>query len=204
MRQFTRADIDRLEPRSRANLINSVTGFKPANLIGTISAGGATNVTIFTSVVHLGANPPLLGMIMRPVGEVPRHTYENIRETGVFTVCHVGEDFCENAHRTSAKFPRGVSEFAECGLTEEYVDGFAAPFVKESAVAIGLKFLGEIPIEFNGTIMIIGEILHLRVSADALLDDGGVALEKLGGVCVSGLDTYHRTEKIAKFSYARP
>lgn len=204
MRHFSRAEIDRLETRSRANLVNSITGFKPANLVGTISARGETNLAIFTSVVHLGANPPLLGVIMRPVGEVPRHTYENIRETGVFTICHVGEAFAAKAHRTSAKFPRGVSEFAQCGLTEEFIDGFTAPFVKESAVAIGLKFVQEIPIEANGTILIIGEIVHLRVPAEALLDDGAVALEMLGGVCVSGLDTYHRTEKIAKFAYARP
>lgn len=203
MKHFTRAAIDELEKRTRANLINSVTGFKPANLVATIAADGLTNLAIFTSVVHLGANPPLLGMILRPPGDIPRHTYENIRATGVYTINHVGEAFVEAAHRTSAKFPRGVSEFEKCGLTEEFVEDFAAPFVKESAVKIGLKFVQEIPIEMNGTILIIGEIVQLMVPEAAILEDGSVALETLGGVCVSALDTYYRTEKIAKFPYAR-
>ena len=53
---MTNQDIDKLERYYRANLINSVTGYKPANLIGTINDEGITNVAIFSSVVHLGSN----------------------------------------------------------------------------------------------------------------------------------------------------
>lgn len=200
----TSESIASMKSRSRANLINSVTGFKPANLVGTASANGATNLAIFTSVVHLGANPPLIGLVMRPVGEVPRHTYENIHETGVYTINHVAADFAEKAHFTSAKFQRDESEFEKCGLTSEFVDGFAAPFVKESPVKLGLKFVQEIPIELNGTIFMIGEIVHLMVPDDAMTDDGSVDLDLVGGVCVAGLDTYFKTGKLAKYPYARP
>ena len=50
----------------RLNLINSVTGYKPANLIGTKSRGGISNLAIFSSVVHLGSKPPLIGIVTRP------------------------------------------------------------------------------------------------------------------------------------------
>jgi flavin reductase (DIM6/NTAB) family NADH-FMN oxidoreductase RutF len=132
--------------KSMANLINAVTGIKSANLIGTISNAGEKNLAIFSSVIHLGSNPPLIGFIVRPSGEVPRHTYENIRENGFYTINHVHREFIEQAHYTSAKFDRAVSEFEACRLTEEYVGDFPAPFVKESRLKLGMQLEQELPI----------------------------------------------------------
>jgi flavin reductase (DIM6/NTAB) family NADH-FMN oxidoreductase RutF len=204
MKHFTSEDFGKLEKIERANLINSVSGYKSANLIGTISASKQTNLAIFSSVIHIGANPPLIGLIMRPIGEVPRHTYENIKETGVYTINHVHRSFVEKAHFTSAKFDREISEFAACKLSEEYLQSFAAPFVKESKIKIGLKFAGEIPIKLNKTILIIGEIEHLILPENALLENGNVNLNAVEDVCISSLDTYHEVKEIAQFPFARP
>ena len=65
--QYTKEDIAALDRISRLKIINSVTGVKPANLIGTINKRGITNLAVFSSVVHLGSNPALLGLISRPV-----------------------------------------------------------------------------------------------------------------------------------------
>ncbi len=204
MKHFTKTDINELTQRKRANLINSVIGYKPANLIGTISAAKRTNLAIFSSVVHIGANPPLLGFIMRPAGGVERHTYENIIETGVYTINHVHESFVEKAHYTSAKFDREVSEFTVCKLTEEYLEHFAAPFVRESKIKIGLKFAEEIPIRLNDTILIIGEIEHLILPENSLPETGNVDLNIVEDICISGLDTYHQVRKLETFPYAKP
>lgn len=204
MKHLTGKDLGELEKFKRANLINSVSGYKPANLIGTIARNKKTNLAIFSSVVHLGANPPLVGFIQRPVGDVARHTYENIRETGVYTINHVHADFVERAHYTSAKFDRDVSEFAACGLTEEFSGDFAAPFVAESRIKFGLRFVEEIPIKINGTILIVGEIEHLFLPDDALHEDGNIDLNAVGDVCISGLENYHKARQIAHFPFARP
>ena len=65
--------------------INSLSGYKSANLVGTADHQGRHNLAIVSSVVHLGAQPPLVGMIMRP-DVVERHTLANIRETGWYTL----------------------------------------------------------------------------------------------------------------------
>ena len=52
---LTDADIQKLDRIQRLNIINSVTGIKPANLIGTISNADEPNLAIFSSVVHLGS-----------------------------------------------------------------------------------------------------------------------------------------------------
>lgn len=203
MKRFTNQDIYGLEPRFRVNLINSVTGYKPANLIGTISVDGITNLAVFSSIVHLGSAPPLIGFIVRPAGEVARHTYENIKQNGVCTINHVHEQFIAKAHWTSAKFPRNESEFEKCGLTAEFIEGFAAPFVRESKIKIGLKVVEEIPISLNKTILVVGEIQHIILPDNSLLENGHVDLNGVKDVSISGLDTYHRVEKIETFQYAK-
>ncbi|CAD7816239.1 hypothetical protein CHRY9390_03129 [Chryseobacterium aquaeductus] len=78
---FTNQQIADLEERKRTAMINSLSGFKSLNLIGTINKIGQTNLAIFNSVMHIGANPALMGFICRP-DSVERDTLENIKQTG--------------------------------------------------------------------------------------------------------------------------
>lgn len=196
-------DIDKLDRIRRLNIINSVTGIKPGNLIGTISDDGHTNLAIFSSVVHLGSNPALLGFVIRPYGEVRRHTYENIMENGYYTINHIHAAFIERAHYTSAKFDEQESEFEYCNLTEEYLPGFRAPFVAESRLKMGMKFLQKIPIEANGTELVIGQIQHLIVPDEVIDDKGYVDLAGLNTVGIGGLNSYYQLQQIGQFPYAR-
>ena len=97
---------------------------------------------------------------MRPVS-VERHTYYNIKETGFFTINQIHKDIFKQAHQTSARYDKDVSEFDACGLTPEFTEIVKAPYVKESKIKIGLKFLEEHEIKSNGTIFIVGEIIEL-------------------------------------------
>ncbi|GAA4356108.1 flavin reductase family protein [Kangiella marina] len=171
------SDIQQLERKYRLNLINSITGVKPANLIGTINSDGLSNLAIFSSVVHLGSDPALVGFITRPTDEVPRNTYDNILENSFFTVNHVPASHIKNAHYTSTKFPSNVSEFEKCGFTEEYIDGFKAPYVKEATIKFGVKFCQQLPIELNETRLMIGQIQHIIAPDDAVNDKGYLDLE---------------------------
>ncbi|NWG28306.1 MAG: flavin reductase family protein [Ignavibacteriaceae bacterium] len=192
-----------LEKPYRTNFVNSLSGFKSANLIGTISKEGKTNLAIFSSVIHVGANPPVIGFLMRPVS-VERHTYTNIKETNYFTINHINKDIFKNAHQTSARYEKDVSEFDACGLTSEFTEIVKAPYVKESKIKIGCRFVEELEIKFNGTIFIVGEILEVMLPDDAVGGDGFVDIEKAGTIAISGLDSYHETKRIAKLSYAKP
>ncbi len=203
MKYFSANKISGLESRFRSNLINNISGYKSVNLIGTKSLSGNTNLAIFSSVVHLGANPPLLGFIMRPE-TVERHTLENIRETKCYTINHVHAEFLVNAHKTSAKYAKETSEFKACDLTPLYHKHFFAPFVKESKVQIGLQYLNEHLIKENNTILIIGQVEHIYLSEKIIKSTGDLDLNKVGDVCVSGLNTYHSVSELVQYPYARP
>jgi len=195
-------EIERLERTYKLNLINSISGIKPANLIGTRSSSDMDNVAIFSSVVHLGSSPAQLAFIMRPQSEIPRDTYPNILETGFYTINHVSESFIEKAHYTSAKLERGESEFDRMKLEKEFIGGFHAPFVKDSPVKIGMKHMESIPLP-NGCIFVIGSVEMLVLPDHSINDMGQVNLQGYSGVGISGLNTYYGLNKLDSFPYVR-
>jgi flavin reductase (DIM6/NTAB) family NADH-FMN oxidoreductase RutF len=196
-------DIAGFEKQVRTNLINGLSGYKSAHLIGTQDKLGASNLAIFSSVVHIGANPPLMGFIQRPAS-VERHTYENIKETGVFTINHVPLEWYKQAHQTSARYAKSQSEFEVCGFTTYYSPDHLAPYVKESPVKIGLELKEEINITSNDTILIVGEIKELFLDPSFILENGTIDLGVARTILVHGLETYYKAEKIGSLPYAKP
>ncbi len=196
-------DLMAMDKRLRANLVNSAGGFKSVCLVGTIDKKGQTNLAVFNSIVHIGASPPLIAFIVRP-DSVDRHTLSNILENGCYTINHLNEAIYRKGHQTSARYPREISEFDAVGLTADYKNDFAAPYVKESVVKLGIEFKERIDIVINGTILIIGEIKHLYFPKDCFCNDAFLDLEKAKTITCSGLDSYHKTERLERLSYAKP
>jgi len=195
---------EQMDQRVRATFINCLSGFKSANLIGTYSnKHQTTNLSIISSAFHLGANPALMGFIVRP-HSTDRHTLEYILETKEFTLNHVNESIMIQSHQTSARYERHQSEFEMTGLTPHYHNDLKAPFVLESNIRIYLELREHHHLSINKTEMIIGEITHIFVPEDSLLNDGSLNLERAGTICLSGLDRYHGTKQIARLSYAKP
>lgn len=200
---FDRSDIEQFGQRYRATFINSLTGFKSANLIGTVSSKGQENLAIFSQVFHLGAHPPLIGMIVRP-HSTARHTLENILETGHYTLNHLNERIFKQAHQTSARYHQEVSEFEATGLTPFYHESFSAPFVEESCIRLGMQLQDHQTLKVNNTVLVIGSIEHIYLENQAIIqEDGFVNLEQAGSLTTSGLDSYHITKRLARLAYAK-
>jgi flavin reductase (DIM6/NTAB) family NADH-FMN oxidoreductase RutF len=199
---YTKENIYQLEKEYRTNLINGISGGKPACLIGTKNSSGTNNLAIFSNIIHIGANPALIGILFRPITD-RNHTYQNIKTNQYFTLNHIESSFIEKAHFTSAAFPGGISEFDTCQLSPEFLEGFEAPFVKESHVKIGLKFIEEQFIKANNTILVIGQVEHIFIPNEGLDDEGNVLFEKLNGVSIGGLNTYYKLSEIGQFPYAK-
>ena len=203
MHHFQSHDLDEMDKIYRLNLINSITGYKSAHLIGTQSSEGLENLAIFSSVVHLGSNPPLLGFILRPT-TVPRHTYSNFKSTGILTLNAVNAEQIADAHHTSAKYPEDISEFDQTALKVERRKEWNAPFVKNAPIQLGCRYLNEYHIKENDTLMIVSKIEHIYLANELLQEDGWVQLEKGNVVSINGLDGYTLPKLLERFPYARP
>jgi flavin reductase (DIM6/NTAB) family NADH-FMN oxidoreductase RutF len=203
IKAFNASDIENMPQRVRANFINSLSGFKSGNLIGTTDKHGIDNLAVVSSVFHVGAHPPLLGMIMRP-HTVPRDTLQNIKDSGEYTINHICTDLVEKAHHTSARFDSDVSEFEQLGLSPQMSEQVKAPYVLEAQIKLGMQVQDIQVLAINQTELVIGQVVEVILNETWVSQDGYVDIESAQSVAVSGLDSYHTTSRLGRFSYAKP
>jgi len=202
-RAFTAGDWSKWDRFYRANFLNSLSGFKSASLIGSISENGVPNLAIFSNIVHLGADPALIGFVNRPLAAAP-DTITNIRATGFYTINHIHETFYQQAHQTSAKYPAEVNEFEAVGLTEQYRPGIQPPFVQESKIQYLLSLKEVIPIQWNHTFFVIGAVEQVFLDESFIRNDGFIDLHIAESVVSSGLDAYYKVAPLDRLAYAKP
>lgn len=196
-------DIEAMDRDQRRNFVNTLSGIKNVQLLGTQSAEGIDNLGLFNSVVHIGAAPACLGFIMRTL-TVERHTYNNLKKTGYFTLNQVHQGILEQAHQASAKYPSGVSEFEAVGLQVQRTSNVQAPYVKEAKIKIGLAFHEEHYIQINHSWLVVGRIVEVLLPDGSIGPTGHVDTAAWDGIGVSGLDTYYNLEQKQQLPYARP
>jgi flavin reductase (DIM6/NTAB) family NADH-FMN oxidoreductase RutF len=117
-----------------------------------------------------------------------------------FTLNVVTAEIAAAAHQTSARYASEVSEFQACHLTEEYVDGFFAPAVKESPLQIGLSLFQVVPMEINDTKLVIAKVEWIRLQKELILEDGNLDFSSIQAMNVLGLENYYQ----ATFDSHRP
>ncbi len=213
--QLNQQEIQGLDKEFRRAFINSLAGFRQAVLVGSLSAQGQSNLAIFNSLIHLGANPALFGLINRP-DSVQRDTLQNIESQGVYTLNFVAGADYQKAHQTSARYPLGVSEFEQVGFEEQYrpsleapfepqsTTTFPAPFVAGAMVQIGMKFEERVELKINGTVLLIGSIQSVYIDDALVAVDGFVNLSEAGVLVSQGLDAYFTTSPLGRLPYAKP
>ena len=192
-----------MNSRTRAAFVNSLSGFKSANLVGTVDGDGRTNLAIMSSTVHLGSSPPLLALVIRPGGD-ERHSLENILSTGFYSINHVTASIVESAHQSAARYDRDISEFEATGLTPLWRNDFTAPLVAEAGIKLGLVLREHQELSINGTHLVIGEVVLAEIPPGSLREDGAVDLVCAGSMALSGLDTYYQPVAFKRMAYAKP
>lgn len=199
---FTERDWEVREGRFWTNFFNTLSGFRSSVLIGTTDGNSQHNLGIFNSLVHLGANPPLMGFVLRPT-TVKRDTYNNILATRHYTINHISESMIDAAHQTSASYEASESEFEAAGLTPELNQTKRAPFVVESPVSFLMEYQEEHAV-MNGTRLIVGAIKEVHLKDDFIEEDGSLKMAEQELIVTSGLYHYHGVSFIKKKLYARP
>lgn len=201
MRHIHPNDLSEHERLYKVSFFNTLSGIRTPFMVGT--QGEVANIGLFNSIVHIGANPPMLGMVFRPA-TVPRHTLENILDNHWYTLNSVSEPMIEKAHQTSAKYARHESEFEAVGWKPHYEADIPAPFVAESPLRIALTFVEKHHIAANDTIFLVGEVKHIWIDEQAIDASGEILHDELQTALVSGLDAYYSRKKVGNQPYARP
>lgn len=93
----------------------------------------------------------------------------NIRETGVFCVNVVGEDWLGRMSETSAVVARGVDEFALAGVEKAACETIPCPRVAGVPAALECRVVREVPLLGAGNAMVLGEVTGVHLRDDCLV-----------------------------------
>lgn len=194
-------DLRNLDKHYRIRFFNMLSGARTPFLLGSTNKSSVNNLAIFNSIVHIGANPPLLGFLMRPLS-VERHSYQNIIDSGYYTLNSIPLDMIGAAHKTAGKFPAEVSEFDACGIEPELIDNFPAPFVKYAPVKLAMKFEEELLVKSNNTRLIVGAVQDIYIDASYVETDGHLKLDTMNNALIAGLETYYSIVQEKRIKYS--
>lgn len=93
----------------------------------------------------------------------------NIRETGVFCVNIVGEDWLQRMSDTSAVVGRDVDEFGLAGVPKVACATIDCPRVDGVPAALECRVVQDVPLLGNGNALVIGEVTGVHLRDDCLV-----------------------------------
>ncbi|MBY5346325.1 flavin reductase family protein [Rhizobium leguminosarum] len=129
-------DFKQLTERQRYKLMIGTIIPRPIALVTTVDENGRINAAPFSFFNCLSADPPILAIGVENNADMSfKDTGHNIRMTEVFTVNIVSFAIAEAMHVCGAKYPRGVDELKEAGLTAMPGEKVASPFIVEAPAA---------------------------------------------------------------------
>lgn len=181
-------DFKQLTERQRYKLMIGTIIPRPIALVTTVDENGRINAAPFSFFNCLSADPPILAIGVENNADMSfKGTGHNIRMTEVFTVNIVSLAIAEAMHVCGAKYPRGVDELKEAGLTAMPGEKVASPFIAEAPAAFECR--RHVTLELGRSRQIVmGEIVyaHYRdgvVDPERLhVDPAAVdAIARLGG-----------------------
>ncbi|TAX10727.1 flavin reductase family protein [Rhizobium leguminosarum] len=181
-------DFQQLTERQRYKLMIGTIIPRPIALVTTVDENGRINAAPFSFFNCLSADPPILAIGVENNADMSfKDTGHNIRMTEVFTVNIVSFEIAEAMHVCGAKYPLGVDELKEAGLTAMPGEKVASPFIAEAPAAFECR--RHVTLELGRSRQIVmGEIVyaHYRdgvVDPERLhVDPAAVdAIARLGG-----------------------
>ena len=196
-------DIAQMEQRFRATFVNSLWGFRNLSLIGTCNEKLNVNFAVFNSLNHLGANPSLASITIRPP-EADRHTFYNILSNTFFTVNNVTKEIYKAAHQTSARYPLLINEAEVNGLKTIWNEKYNVPYIGESSIVLVMKYEQHIELKINNTVLLIASLQEIILKNDVIEEDGFVNHLAANSINCVGLDAYYESNLISRLPYAKP
>jgi flavin reductase (DIM6/NTAB) family NADH-FMN oxidoreductase RutF len=202
-------DLATLTPVQRQGYLQASVAPRPICLASTIDSAGRVNLSPFSFFNMFSTTPPIL--IFSPSRRVrdnsTKHTWHNVQEVPEVVINIVDYPMVQQVSLSSCDYPKGVSEFAKAGFTEETATLVRPPMVKESKVRIECRVLELKPLGGEGGAgnLVICEALRMHID-DAILDSttGRIDPRKLPLVARLGEDWYSIVNTGSLFMVEKP
>jgi flavin reductase (DIM6/NTAB) family NADH-FMN oxidoreductase RutF len=172
-------DMNAIPPKERYKLLTSTVVPRPIAWVVTQDAQGRRNAAPFSFFNVFANDPPVVGFSAgERLSGGNKDTIENIRATGQFVVCLVGEETATAMNVTGAEVETGVDETRLAGLSVLPSVKVAPPRIAESPVAMECETFQIVPI--GDYVLILGRVLAMHIRDDCVLDAGRHYIDSAG------------------------
>jgi flavin reductase (DIM6/NTAB) family NADH-FMN oxidoreductase RutF len=181
---------------------------RPICFASTIDQAGNVNLSPFSFFNLFSSNPPVV--IFSPARRVrdntTKHTLQNVEELPEVVINIVDYDMVQQTSLASCEYPKGTSEFAKAGFTEEKATLVAPPMVQEAKIKLECKVLEVKPLGMEGGAgnLVICEVLCMHIDEAILGEDGMIDQTKINLVARLGGDWYCKVDSSNLFKVAKP
>ena len=182
-------DFTELSAKDRYKLMIGTIIPRPIALVTTVDENGRINAAPFSFFNCLSADPPILALGVENNPDMSfKDTGHNIRMTEVFTVNIVSFAIAEAMHVCGSKYPRGVDELKEAGLTAMPGTKVASPWIAEAPASFECR--RHVTLELGKSRQVImGEIVYAHYREGAVDDRLHVNPEMIDAIARLGGDT---------------
>lgn len=173
-------------PSTKVDLSNAKLSLavKPVVVVGSYDNKGQPNIMTASWVGIVNSNPPMVAVSIRP----SRHSFQNVNETGAFTLNIPHKDQWHAADYAGTHSGRDKDKMKHLNLSAEKATAINAPFIKEFPLNIGCRVVKKI--ELGSHIQFIGEITEVKASDNILTKNENIDMEKLQPF-ILGEDQYY-------------
>lgn len=134
---------------------------QPIVIVTTVDGGGRVNAALKSWVMYCSPHDIMLGC------NLDHDTAKNILETGEFVVNMPGREILDQTLVTAARYPKGVNEIEEAGLTAIPSSKVRPPRVGECKAHAECKEVWHRSLG-DGAIVFVGRVVALSVDEDVV------------------------------------
>lgn len=175
---------------------------RPIAWVSTLSALGVVNAAPFSAFAIVSVLPPMiLVSCAREYGE-KKHTADNIEKSGCFVVNIVNEMLLVPMHKSSARFPDGVSETETLDIRVEPSSQVRSWRITDSPISLECRLHQIFELGVEQTQSFIGEIVRFHV-ADSIMVDGKIDQRLLGPIGRIGGPNYVKMGETVRLEGAK-
>ncbi len=190
--QKTKADTDYSGNEKKTVGVKGYIMPKPALVIGSYSKDGEPDIMTAAWTGIANSNPLSIAVSLQRT----RKTYENILETGCFTVNVPSERFVVETDYVGNISGRDEDKFKKLGLTPVKGDYVNAPYVGEFPIVIECEVTDTF--HLGSHVQFIGKVIDTKVDANLLNEKNQVDIEKLKPIIFEENFYYGYGKRLAK------
>ena len=168
----------------------------PAVMVSCESSEHKANIITIAWAGTVCSSPAMVSISIRK----ERHSYDIIKESGVFTINLVTKELVKQADYCGVRSGRDIDKFKEMKLTKEPGRKVSAPSIAESPVNIECVVKQIIPLGSHD--MFIAEVVGVTVDKKFMDEKGRFHLNKSGLIVYSHGEYYTLGELLGKFGYS--